>query len=421
MLEESHALPLVDFVVALRAGATGDPEGREGLTRVAARLVRRGVRGQSAREVDERLATLGARLSVTVSRHAMRFDGTVLARNLEPFVALLSDLLHRPAFRGADLARAKRRIRQDLVALRDDDGGLAARHLRSMVYGAHPYARAIGGTSRSLGPMKRADLAARWREVFVARNLVFGAAGAVDAATLGRLLERHFGEVPAGARTKVKLPAARIPKGRRLRLIRKPERVQTQLGIGTLSIRTKDPHRPALVVADTGFGGMYTSPLMQRVRAERGWSYSAYSYLDASEQRGCWRMWTHPGVENARACAALQLEMLDSWIARGPRADDVKRAKRYLLGSLALDEDTPARRLQLAMDAELDGFGPAHVAERAARIRGVSRKAAHEALAARIDPERLAIVAVGDDALGDELATLPGITDVDRVSFEDPF
>ena len=36
-------------------------------------------------------------------------------------------------------------------------------------------------------------------------------------------------------------------------------------------------HRVPLMVANTAFGGTFTSRLMQEVRAKRGWSYGAYA------------------------------------------------------------------------------------------------------------------------------------------------
>ncbi|HJL01628.1 MAG TPA: pitrilysin family protein [Polyangiaceae bacterium LLY-WYZ-15_(1-7)] len=424
-LEPSEDLPLVDFVVCVRGGAALDPVAQPGLARMTARLMRRGTRGVPASAIDDAIGRLGARLSVTVSRSATRFHGTVLARNLEPFVELLAGLIRRPAFRGSDLARAKRRIRHDLRALREDDYGLAERHLRRAFFPGHPFGRPVGGTEASIASLKRPQIVAHHAATVRARNLVFGAAGAIDADGLRGLLERHFADLPGGARPKARIPATKPPRGRHVLLVHKPERSQTQLGVALLGPKLKDPHWFPFLVGDAAFGGMFTSRLVQEVRAKRGWSYSAYSQLSVATQRDAWRMWSHPAVENAPACAALQLELLEAWHADGLSPGELRRAKRYLVGSRCFEEDTAARRLDHRLSAALYGVdqeSPAtnpHLGGYRRAIRGVTRKAVHEAVAKRLDPRHLLVVAVGDATrLEAPFAKLPGVRSVEVVPFD---
>jgi zinc protease len=58
LLEESHALPLVDVDLILRAGALHDPVGKEGLARLAARMLRMGTRKLTSDAVDEAIELL---------------------------------------------------------------------------------------------------------------------------------------------------------------------------------------------------------------------------------------------------------------------------------------------------------------------------------------------------------------------------
>ena len=48
LVEESRAIPIVDVTVIVRTGSLVDPEGREGLARLAARLVRMGTTTRTA-------------------------------------------------------------------------------------------------------------------------------------------------------------------------------------------------------------------------------------------------------------------------------------------------------------------------------------------------------------------------------------
>ncbi len=418
-LEENHELPLVDLVIRIEGGSLSDPERLAGLTRVMGRLYRRGTRRMNGAAVDAQVAALGGRLAVTIGREALTLHGSVLARNVEPFVALVAELLRAPAFRGRDLARAKRRIKANLAALADDDHGLASRHLRGLVFGEHPYGRPLGGTHDSIGRITRADLIAHHERSWRAAHIRLGAAGAIDEASLRTLLARHFADVPRGRYVAPRAGAPKRTRGRRLLIVHKPDRTQTQLGVGTLGIKATDSLYFPFYVADTAFGGMFSARLMQAIRAERGWSYSAYSVVGAARQRELWRMWTHPSVERARDCLALQLELLEEWVEGGLRAEEVRRAKRYLIGSRCFDEDTAYRRLDLAMSVAALGQGKAHLGGYRKAIAEVDRAAASEAVRRRLRPWDLGIVAVGDATrLADALGSLPGIVQTRVVPFD---
>src|SRR5690606_38942001 len=63
ILEEDASLPLVHVAVAFKRGATIDPTGKEGASRLLLRLMRRSVQGVAPEALDEKLDALGATLS----------------------------------------------------------------------------------------------------------------------------------------------------------------------------------------------------------------------------------------------------------------------------------------------------------------------------------------------------------------------
>src|SRR5438067_13670737 len=79
-VEESAALPFVSIAVAIRSGASTDPVGKEGLTRVMVRLLRRGCRGFLSHEIEEKTDALGAESPADVSASVITRHADVLPR-----------------------------------------------------------------------------------------------------------------------------------------------------------------------------------------------------------------------------------------------------------------------------------------------------------------------------------------------------
>ncbi len=419
LVESSDVLPLVDVEIAFAAGSLQDPAGREGLALLTGHLVRRGPRGLSQQRFEDRLASLGARVSVQVSMRSTRIRATVLRRNLEPLLGLLADLVWRPAFRASDFAKLKRQARAALLARLDDDQSLAARCFREALFGEHPYARAQSGTAESL-----ARIGLQQVEGFYGRNIAKGAflvgvAGDVTDTEARALVSSYF---PSSTRHKQKdsiVPTTKTRPGRHVIIVDKPERAQTQLLIGTLGSRTRDRNLFPLLVSNTAFGGTFSGPLMQEIRAVRGWSYSAYSRLLHAKQREAWYMTTAPASEYSADCAALQLDLLERWVDRGIKKAQLSFAQRYLINSHCFDRDTPSKRLESRLDVELLGIPRGYVEKYDELVARVSLQDANEATRTRISTRNLSIVVV---ATANEVAgafeSLPGVKSLEVVPFD---
>ena len=418
LVEPDHALPLAHIGLVLRTGSVHDPRGQEGLARITARMLRMGTRSLSAQEVEEKIDSLGAQLTVGCAPSYVQLTGVVVAHNLEPFFELVSELVTTPAFRAKDLARAKREAIAELVGVVDDDRSLAARHFRSFAFGKHPYARSVAGTTSSVRSLDRAAVLAHYEKHFVASNLIVSMAGAVDPEEAKRLVSRYL-KLPHGRAPKLATPEPVLAKGRRLVLVDKPERTQTQIIVGTLGTHVHDPDHTALQVANVVFGGLFTARLTHEIRSVRGLSYGASSSLGHDRQRDLWSMWTFPAAKDAVKCLSLQLDLYEKWVEDGVRPSELKRAKSYLVKSHAFEIDTPQKRLDQRIEAELFGLPSDYFDAFVQRVKHVTRDDANAALRKRLSTRDLAIGVVATASeLREPLSQLPDLRELRVVPFD---
>jgi zinc protease len=243
-------------------------------------------------------------------------------------------------------------------------------------------------------------------------------AGDIDESEARTLVREHFPRRSRKLNGKHEVPATHIRRGRHVTIIDKPERTQSQLYIGTLGARTHDRDLFPLIVSNTAFGGTFTGPLMQQVRAVRGWSYGAYSRLMHSNQRDAWYMWSSPSVEYAVECAALELELLERWVDKGLGSPTLKFAQQYLVNGHCFELDTPSKRLESKLDIELLGVPRRYVERHDELVAGVTRKQANEATRARISTNNLAIVVVATaDQVASRFEALPGVQSLEIVPY----
>lgn len=414
LVETSHALPLVSAVVAFRSGAAHDPAGREGLARITARMLRRGAEGYSANEIEETIDALGGELGVDVATSATSVHFEVIKRSLDRFVDLGATLLARPTFPVPELARLLREAEAELVDARDSDRSLCNRAFRRTLFAGHPYGRRVAGTIPTLRAITRDDVAAFYARHYTRRNAIVAISGDVEPDEAHAIAERLLAGLPEGEAIPDPVPDPEPRPGRRLVFVDKPERTQTQMVIGGLGTDAHDPDHIALLVANTAFGGTFSSRLMQEVRAKRGWSYGASSRAGFDRHRDAFTMWTAPAAQDAAACLALELEMLAALRRDGITEDELTFVKRYLVRSHAFEIDTARKRVHQKLDEVLYDLPEGYHETYVQRVEAVTLEEANEAVRRRIPEDDLVIGVVGTHAeIGAAIAAaIPRLADV---------
>lgn len=425
LVEPDSAIPLVDLDVVLRGGSLHDPARQEGLARLFARLLRRGTSAESrvgelrSEAFDEAIESLGAALTIDVTPSAVRLHGSVIRRNLERFLDLLAAVVVHPALRPKDLAHVRREAEAELVSQRDNDRWLAARAFRQVLFAGHPLGRSATGSQASLRRVKRDAIAAFHAERVRGADVLVALAGDVTRDEALRLVGHAFATLPPGQAPRLELTDPTPPPGLRVRLVDKPDRTQTQLFIGTIGVRVGEPSFYPLLVANTVFGGTFTARLVNEVRSKRGWSYSAQSRLYADRARDAWVLYTHPSVENARDCIALELDLVREFIAKGVSEAEVDFAKSYLVKSHAFDRDTAAKRLEPRVDSVLHGIPLAFHEQYEAHVAAVDATSASTAVTERLSARDLVVTVLGPASrLEKALRKLPGVDHLEVVSYE---
>jgi len=398
IVESNHTIPLVHVVIASRSGAAVDPRHREGLTNLAAEWARRGAGGKSREEIDAALDALGAALDVTTMPDSTRFEGEVLARNLDAYLALVADVLVRPNFSVAELDRTRHEVVGQIDEQRNDDRALAARFFVRNVYADHPYGHPTDGITPALEAARPEEVSAHFRRHFVGKNLVFAFSGDVDADALAATLKRAFRGLSAGPAPEVnplELREPVPPKGWRIQLVDKPDRQQTQLLFGHPAVRATDPDFVPLTLGLAAFGGhAMNATMMNEIRRRRGLAYGAY--LSLAERRGTGAVtgWVFTGSDKTVTTLKLALRLYVAFMEKGVSADEVAFFKRFLIGSHASEMDVPEHRLAARVSAEIAGLPADYVDHTPDLLNALTPAAVNAAIKRHVHARDLAITMV---------------------------
>ena len=404
-VETSRALPFVSVVVSFRSGSAHDPKGREGLSRITARMLRRGCEGYTKERIEETIDSLGGEFGADTLMSGTTVSFEVIRRSLDSIADLVATMLAKPTLDDEELQRLLRESRAELIESRDSDRLLAGRAFRRTLFADHPYGRRAAGTLDTLDKITKEDVRAFYERHYTRRNAVVAVSGDVSQSDAEALAERLLSGLPEGAPVPDPAGPPAPPKGRTLVIVDKPERSQVQMIAGGLGTHPRDEDHIPLLVANTVFGGTFTSRLMQEVRVKRGWSYGASSRAGFDRQRDAFAMSAAPAAADAPGCLALMLELLEAWRKDGITEAELDFTKKYIVRSHAFDVDTARKRVHQKLERALYDLPEDYHSTFLEKVQKVDLAAANEAVRHRVSQDDVVIGVVGTNAeVGEALA-----------------
>ncbi len=185
----------------------------------------------------------------------------------------------------------------------------------------------------------------------------------------------------------------------RLVIVDKADRTQAQLRFGHLGPRFGDADTPAILLLETGFGGMFSSRLMQEIRVKRGWSYGAGCALRRSRGRHWFEMWMATAIDVAGDACRVTTDLYRDLAETGLTDDELGLARAYLVGSMPFHLATARQRMQLALRDALFDLPVGYTAGLPSVLAGLGVGDVRAAARRWLVPDQLVTVAVTTAAL----------------------
>jgi len=344
-------VPVVTIALLLESGSAQDPPDRPGLASLTADLIDEGAAGRDAVQLSDAFARLGTHLDVDVSPDTTLLSMTTLAKNLDPALALLGDVLIRPHLAEPDLLRIRDLRLNRLRQLKTSAGAVAERAFLAAVFGSHPYGHGTFGTSRTLEAASLDDVRAFHQGMFRAGRATLIVAGDAQAATVAACAHKHLGGWHLGGpdtESGIPVPAPMPPQ---CVMIDRPGAPQSELRIGHLGPARRIPEYHALVVLNAALGGQFTSRINQQLREAKGYTYGARTSFDFRRVRGSFSCDTSVQGDATIEAIGDVLAAFDAAGSTNPIEDDeLARAKGSLTRGYVRHFETAAHLVRAAID-----------------------------------------------------------------------
>lgn len=356
ILHEKDDVPLIGFEASIRGGAVSDPESLGGTANLLAGLLEKGAGERDAAEFAEAIDAVGGELGAAATTEFITISGEFMARDADLMIGLLSDMLRRPTLADDEIRKLRERSIAELQAAKDGDvRALISTYGKAYLFGEHPYGNSLYGNEESLARITAADVRDYYEQYFGGDRLVIALAGDFDAAAMVEKLGAAFGDWEAATGNLPELVAPEPETGRRILLVDKPGAAQSYFWIGNVGVGVHFDERAELDIANTLFGGRFTSMLMDELRTKAGLTYGASSSLNRGSVGGSVAIFSYTKTETTVEAIDLAVSLLVKLRAEGVADDLILSGKNYILGQFAPDFET-AKQLA-GQFASLESYG----------------------------------------------------------------
>ncbi|HUK57480.1 MAG TPA: pitrilysin family protein [Nitrospiria bacterium] len=394
VIQEAHALPIVNIQMIVKAGSVLDPEDKAGLANLTAELLEAGTATRSATQIADAVDFIGAGLSVGGGEDYATASLRVLKRDLNTGLDLLSDILVHPSFPEPELDRERQEILGEILSEKDQPEVVAEKAFNQIVFGAHPYRCPAEGTEQTLPAISRDDVSRFYEAYYRPNNTIMTIVGDITESEALDLLKTYF-----GSWTQRPIPAVTVSPAVGLekpvvKLIDK-DLTQANIMLGHLGIDRKNPDYYAVTVMNYILGGGgFSSRIMSNIRDNQGLAYSIYSRFDARAFPGSFAVSLQ--TRNAAAQQAIDGVLAElRKIRTAPVTDrELEDAKAFLIGNFPLRTDTSEKIAGFLAQTEFYNLGLDYAQRYPKLIRAVTKTDVQRVAQKYIDPDHLALVVV---------------------------
>ena len=392
---EDKRLPIVSFRLAFRVGEVNDAPDDTGLTSAAVSMLTEGTVNRSSKQLAEEIERLGAHLSASSSSDNIVVSASTLTFYGSDILNLLAEVVLKPIFPESELNLYKQNTLENLKFQRSQPNFLADEQISRILYGEHPY-HIAAPSPENIENITREKLIDLHSKRFVPNVATLIVVGDVGRDEILKEIEEKFGGWQQGNTDEIEFPTPPERAQTTLTIVDRPGSAQSNIVISNLAINRNSDDYFAFLVMNQVLGAGASSRLFMNLREEKGYTYGAYSSLDARRLAGSFEATSE--VRSAVTGDSLKEFFYELNRIRDEKVleQELTDAKNFLTGVFPIRAETQEGLTNLIVSQKLYNLPDDYLQTYRDKINEITLEDIERVAKKYITPEKIAVVIVGD-------------------------
>ena len=375
----------------VETGSRMEPEPVGGISHLIEHLVFKGTATRSAEDIARAIDSVGGQMDAFTAKEHTCFYVSVLDEHLPLATSLLTDILRHPLFAPADIEKEKAVVLQEIKMVEDTPDDLIHDLFAEQIWAQHPLGRPILGRWEQAKQFDRDTVLRYFQREYTPGRIVVAVAGNAEHEQVADLFAAGFDAWGEPTEPHTVAPPVIRPG---VHTVQKTLE-QVHLLVGLPGVADLAPERYALYLLNDIVGGSMSSRLFQEVRERQALVYSVHSGQQAYRDAGLFYVYAGTDPANFGKVMNALMKEIRSLKKDGVTADELRRAKDHLKGSLMLSLESTSSRMNRLAKHELHLGSFLTIDEMLASIDGVRHEEVQALVSQVIDEEQLALTTLG--------------------------
>ncbi|WQT64722.1 insulinase family protein [Helicobacter pylori] len=341
--EENHLLPMGFIHLAFRGGGSLSDKNQLGLAKLFAQVLNEGTKELGAVGFAQLLEQKAISLNVDTSAEDLQITLEFLKEYEDEAIMRLKELLKSPNFTQNALEKVKTQMLAALLQKESDFDYLAKLTLKQELFTNTPLANAALGTKESLQKIKLDDLKQQFAKVFELNKLVVVLGGDLKIDQTLKRLDNALNFLPQGKAYNEPYFETSHQKSEKI-LYKDTQQAFVYFG-APFKIKDLKQDLAKSKVMMFVLGGGFGSRLMEKIRVQEGLAYSVYIRSNFSKVAHFASGYLQTKLSTQAKSVALVKKIVKEFIEKGMTQQELDDAKKFLLGSEPLRNETISSRL----------------------------------------------------------------------------
>lgn len=366
--EEIPYVNSISIGIWVKVGSRYETEENNGVSHFIEHMLFKGTKKRTAKDIANSIDKIGGQLNAFTSKECTCFYAKVLDSHFDIALDVLADMFFNSNFSQEEIDKEKGVVVEEINMYEDSPEDLVHDLFSQVVWTGNPLGMSILGTEESLARMTREDILDYFHKNYIPQNVVVSVVGNFKHKEAMEKIRQYFEKaesVPAITNQIMKpdfSPEYTVKK-------KVTEQVHLCMGFNGIEVKHKDFY--PMLVFNNVFGGAMSSRLFQKIREDKGLTYSVFSYPSSFEDCGLFSIYAGMKPSQLKNVAELIKEEIDLIKKNGITEEELYDSKEQLKGSYILGlESTSSRMISIGKSELLleKIYSPAEILEKIDKV-----------------------------------------------------
>lgn len=353
--EHSSDVPIVNIQLIFRDSGSIEDGNLSGLAKMSSSMLGEGTKKDGSVGFATKLESRAIQLNIGSGVETFYFDFSSLKSEYKAGIKLIRELLKDPNLTKETLEKIKGRQISKLLSKESDYDYIANTNLKELLFKNTPIGYSPGGTAESIKKIALKDVKNFLDVHLNTKRLIVLAGGDITIDEVQKSLTPLIKTFAKGKKYELSFFEA---NGDEATKVVHKDTEQAYIYFGSplkLKPSDEDVYKAkvaAFILGSSGFG----SRMMEEIRVKRGLAYSAYMRFNIHKSHAFAFGYLQTKLESEQEAIKVVKEVVGDFVKNGAKQKELEDAKKFILGSEPLRNETLSQRLGRAFDEYYKGL-----------------------------------------------------------------